>query len=301
METEVYANDARGSVLAALAWFDVFGYPLTAVEAARFSGLFGPAADLRTAFSTLSDTPEVMEADGHYRLSWGQASFDSRRRRFRLSGRKLRRARRAASVFGLLPSVRLVAACNSLAVANAEKGSDIDLFLVCRPGTLWRTRLFLAGTLKALGLRPTPENQRDRLCLSFFVSEDELDLSGLALPGGDPYLRWWIESMLPLYDAGRVYERLRRENGWVFRSVSAGEQVRHDIDDAVRHLSPFERMARRVQSHRFPPVIRDLMNRDTRVVVRDDMLKFHVNDRRERFRDEFERRLDRLVDVRPVG
>ncbi|MFH2062896.1 MAG: hypothetical protein ABIJ46_01955 [bacterium] len=280
----------RGA-MSALAWFDVFGYPLALPEVVRYARLAdGTALSAGAVAETLDGDRRVGQRDGFYFLFGHERSVSERHRRFRLSGRKLKRARRAARLFGLLPSVRLVALCNSLAFAGADEDSDIDLFLVCRPGTLWTTRLLLAGTLKLLGLRPTPQVQRDRLCLSFFVSEAALDLGGLALPDGDPYLRFWVATLLPLYDDGGVYERFLSANRWAFDPTVRPVGCSNGEPD----LGRLERLARQLQLRRFPASIRDLANRDTRVVVTDDVLKFHVNDRRTDFRDEYRRRLSKL-------
>jgi len=165
--------------------------------------------------------------------------------------------------------------------------------VVCRPGMLWTTRLLLAGTLKLLGLRPTPKVQRDRLCLSFFVAETSLDLSPHALPDGDPYLRFWVSTLVPLYDAGGVHECFLSANSWAFDSAATVAEA-DSVRRSGRRIGPFERAARRLQWRKFPAQIRDMANRDSRVVVSDEVLKFHVIDRRADFRDEYRRRLGEL-------
>jgi hypothetical protein len=56
-------------------------------------------------------------------------------------------------------------------------------------------------------------------------------------------------------------------------------------------MRAFETPAKRLQSKMFPERIRGMMNRDTRVVVNDDVLKFHVDDRREEITRLFRERL----------
>lgn len=273
------------AVLATVAWFDMFGYPLTLPEIGRFMPV-----ELRVSGASLSDIAAILESpefvcmDGHYAIAGGTGDTALRHHRYRLAKSKLERARRAARLFGLLPSVRLVAACNNLAVSNAEEASDIDLFIVCRSGTLWLTRFVLAGALKALGLRPTPEDQKDKLCLSFWISESRMDISRFALPDSDPYMDFWMATLLPLYDAGGVFEQFRKINGG-----GRPEDGRRDRPGRL------ERLAKRVQMRKFPQRIRNMANLDSRVVISDDVLKFHVNDRREAYRDRFRERLESLT------
>jgi len=301
----------REAVLATVAWFDVFGYPLTLPEIGRYLpvGKHSGSASLSDIAVAL-DSSGIGCVDGHYSLRGGVGDVSLRQRRYRLAKRKLTRARRAAKLFGALPSVRLVAVCNNLAVANAEEGSDIDLFVVCRPRTLWTTRLLLVGALKLLGLRPSPEDQKDKLCLSFWVSESEMDLSRYALPGGDPYMDYWIATLLPLYDAGGVFEEFREVNG-----ENSGKSGRSGKSSPSLTPSPasrgrdgvgvvpsaptlsegkrgrIESLARAIQMRKFPERIRAMANLDSRVVISDDVLKFHVNDRRADYKEKFREKM----------
>lgn len=287
------------SVLAALAYFDVFRHPLTLAEVAKFR--FVTAGDDAAAshgdiLSALDD-PRIGERDGLYFLRGRDAIVDERKRRQRIAGRKFARARLAAVAFGRIPGVRFVSVCNSLAFGAADDDSDIDLFVATDPGAIWSGRLVAAGLTHMLGLRPTEHDQRDKICLSFFATTDALDLSGLAI-GDDPYLQYWIATLAPIYDDGGIAGRFRQANRWVTRRLPAafphavGVALAGDVPPASA-VAPgfFETNARRWQEKKFPSAIRDLMNKDSRVVVNDSMLKFHVNDRREEFAMRFHDRL----------
>jgi len=289
------------SILAALAYFDVFDFPLTLVEISRFLPRTSPEDDAAPALAdirrALLDCP-VGERDGYYFLSGRDATVDRRREKYLLAAGKYRKARRLTAFLRLLPSVRLVAVCNSLAISNAERDSDIDFFVVTKPGTVWFTRLLTTGVVSLLGLRPDERTQRDRYCLSFFVTENSLNLSGLALPTGDTYLLYWLATLRPLYDAGGVMEKLAMANAWVGKSLPAHAISEKDRPAAVeldkKPLGILEGFAKRLQGRLFPKAIADLANRDSRVVVSDDMLKFHVNDRRAEIENAFRGRLRTL-------
>src|SRR5688572_17855600 len=209
----------RRSLAATLAYFDLFDYPLTLSELMRHRYRL-PDEPPRAAWSASDALAALDDAafgtkDGHWFLSGREATVDTRARRFRLAERKLARARRVASFLRYLPSVRLIAVCNSLAIANADVESDIDLFVVARPGTLWATRFAVVSALALLGLRPNDRSHADKVCMSFFVSEECTDLSRCALAPEDTYLRYWIATLLPLYDAGGAYDRFVGANAWV--------------------------------------------------------------------------------------
>jgi len=53
----------------------------------------------------------------------------------------------------------------------------------------------------------------------------------------------------------------------------------------------FEDSAKKYQFKIMPPVLKEMMNLDTCVVVNDKMLKFHQNDRRAEYQEKFTKSL----------
>lgn len=288
------AADKKKTVLSVLAWLDACVYPATVVEIAKFSSLFGQPVTIPGVEDVLRESGLVRNQNGHYCLKEADYDVHTRQRRLRESAGKIRRAKRVAKLFGLVPSVKMVALCNSLAVSNAHPDSDIDVFVVCSPGTLWSTRFLLALPLKILKLRPTPENQKDKICLSFLVSETALNLSGVQYGSDDPYMRFWVKTAVPLYDSGGVYQKFISANSW----IEAGESPTGPQNETQRPINPLlrriESVLKKIQMSRFPEIISGMANKDSRVVITDDMLKFHVKDRRALYRDRFRRRLESI-------
>ncbi|HTK04025.1 MAG TPA: hypothetical protein VL500_00405 [Candidatus Eisenbacteria bacterium] len=295
------------SLLATLAYFDLFDYPLTLAELLRFryrspsevSGAPCSAADVLAAL----EGPEFGTKDGFWHLAGRDAVVGIRQRRFRLAEPKFARARRVARFLRTLPSVRLAAVCNSLALANADEESDIDMFVVTAPGTVWATRFIVTAALAALGLRPDRHSHADKVCMSFFVTENGQDLSRYALAPDDTYLLYWMATLVPLYDAGGAFGRFMAENAWVSRRLPgavapAGRAIGTGAPFWTRPLLPLmaavEGPLRRLQTRMFPQEISAMANRDSRVVITDDVLKFHVNDRRAEYERRFKERLAAL-------
>ena len=310
----------RRSLAATLAYFDLFEYPLTLAELTRYRYRLPEEAAGRTwsAADLLSSLDEAAfgSKDGYWFLAGREATVATRQRRFRLKEKKFVRARRVVAFLGMLPSVRLAAVCNSLAIANADKESDIDLFIVALPGTLWVTRLIVVAALAVLGLRPDARSHADKVCMSFFVSESAQNLSRYALAPDDTYLRYWAATLVPLYDAGGAFGRFIAANGWVRDrlpglggegAASAVERWRgRPTPDLVRPaprwtrsllpiLRAAESHARRLQMRMFPKEIAAMANIDSRVIISDDILKFHVNDRRAEYERLFRERLRAMM------
>lgn len=249
-----------------VAWFSLFETPVTVFEIWRW--LFEPdrAYGLDEVYAALEGEGlrgKLVGTDGMWTLAGGSpgALAAERHARFLDAARKYGKLRRATRYLSRVPGVVGIAAGNTLAWWNTRPESDIDLFIVTRPGTVWTARLLCVLPFALLGRRPGA-SAVDPFCFSFFASEDALDLSALRLEDGDPYLDYWIRSLVPVF-------------GTVLAPAAPA---------AVRP-SAVERLARRFQFRRLPRRIREMMNRDSRVVITDSMLKFHDRDRRAEYRD----------------
>ena len=52
-----------------------------------------------------------------------------------------------------------------------------------------------------------------------------------------------------------------------------------------------ESLFKKIQLKMLPPKIKELINKDTRIVINDRVLKLHVKDRREEYRKNYELRI----------
>lgn len=218
-------------------------------------------------------------------------------------GKKMRRARRVGWAIAILPSIRMVAVCNSVAFGSAREESDIDLFIVTAPGTVAITRAIVTTALALTGLRPTPTKEKDAICASFFATTDALDMSKIALGGGDPYLAMWCHTLLPVAQRGTTYNDFLHTNK-NFIADELGFASTDDIRSAAppswmisqwkesratqfasRLLHALEPLATILQQKLFPKEILDRMNKGSDVVISSRMLKFHTVDRRHIFRE----------------
>ena len=294
------------SLIATLAYFDLFDYPLNFMELQRYRYCFSSEEKKPTVQHILealhSADEKIAVHDGFWHLTGRDSIVRTRQRRYRLAEPKFSKACRVSRWLSFIPSVRLVAVCNSLALSNADAESDIDLFVVVRPGFLWVTRFIVVSALTLLGHRPNRTSHADKVCMSFFVSENALDLSGVAVHGEDVYLHYWIASLIPLYDAGGIFAAFLAKNSWIQQRIPGALFARRSSTiTSPRWGSIFlpilraaEPLAKKIQRRLFPAEIRMLANHDSRVVISDDMLKFHVIDRRKEFQKKFYARLHEL-------
>jgi hypothetical protein len=321
---------ARGALLRTVAYFDAIDYAPTWPECSAWfegpgsSGFEYQSPPSETEFLAARDS---LREEGVIECDFGRVALNGRlatlaslaAERTALFARKIRRARRVVRWLARQSGVRFVALANTTALANARDFGDLDFFVVVRDGTLWSTRLLSAGLYKLLGRLPGAREERDAVCLSYFVSDAALDLSGHMLPGDDPYFRYWFLSLLPLADDG-VSRELWQANRAITAKHPHAEQWMTSPDLSVRFpririptARATERMAERFQRSWFPKQIKDHASEstkheapfadalragrgttDTSVIVSDKVLKFHVEDGRVRYRAAYQECLHKL-------
>ncbi len=132
----------------------------------------------------------------------------------------------------------MVALCNSRAMGEANENSDIDLFIITKKNALWTGRFLVTLFSALLGVRRknthgltkgTPEyikKTKNRFCLSFFITEEYLNLSDIRLKPRDPYLDRWMETLIPLVNKNNVYERFIKANSFQIQSTEDRVQKR---------------------------------------------------------------------------
>jgi len=307
-------------ILSALAYYDAFEFPLTAQEI--FLAL--PAAegarpvfeDIERALAEAVRRGAIGCSEGMYFLAGRVASVATRKSRYLLAEGKYACVRRFFALARFAPFLRAAFVCNTLARSYARAGSDIDMFVVAAPGRIWLTRLFVTGLAALLRVRPTATESADRICLSFFATEDALDLKPLAIDG-DVYLPHWLQELYPVYDEAGCARSLFARNGWL-RDVLPGTRVQ--AASRRRAVAPrlvrakrgcerlldalfgdrFERWAERRQKAWMPAALRAAANSPSSdVVLSDRILKFHDHDRRAEIRDAYLAKLKALTPDRP--
>lgn len=324
----------QSAALATVATLDAFNYPPTEREVWRW--LF--AVDPRTAAPggagrsfglTLPVSPDavaetlnrLVEARrlrgraGRLFLPHREELLEQHTERSRAAMRKWRRVRTAAQFLRLVPFVEFVGVCNTLAYDNASPESDADVFIVVRDGYLWTTRALVTGVVHALGLRRHDDRIRDRVCLSFYVTQSALDLSPLVLRPTDPELALWVAQMVPVLDRRGTFAAFRKANAWVeailpnaYADERSDQRVGWPPPLALAQnfyelflLNPFvgpplESFARTRQRARMD---RHWWSRaktgGTDVVISDLILKFHEADRRALHREAIASRVARIL------
>jgi hypothetical protein len=274
------------AIMRVIAFFDLFDRPLSAWE---ISQAIDPSPTLDVLLPALEKDVFWRQQDGFYFLPGREEIIASRRERHNYSQKKIKRARFFARLFAVCPAVRAVFLANSLGSFNLRAGSDIDFFIITSPGKIWLSRLYCASLAKVLGVRPTRDRKKDKICLSFYVSENQLNLNSLFLPGGDPYFHFWRQSLQLLYNKGETAEKF-------FKSNEPGALQKEPVRPAV--AGRIENLARRFQLAIMPARLKAAARDGNGVNLGDDIIKLYLSDRRLEYREKYGNKISQILAAR---
>ncbi len=303
-------SELQLALIKIVVFFDMFSYPLTAYELWRYLGVSAEFKEVFAEAQGLITLGFIAGEQGFYFLPGQNQLVATRKQRYHYTNRKLKIARRAVRLFRLLPTVEFAALSNLIGRHNLRDGSDIDIFIIAKENRIWITRLFCAGLMKLLRQRPTPSRKRDKICLSFYIDNAHLDLSALADGPEDYYFHFWLAGLYPLYDAGAYHHQLMMANSWLKQYLPNGDFVvnnnsyresprywltRRLVLKFWNHICNFlETLARSFQLLIMPAALKEKINLDSRVIIREGVLKLYLVDRRQEFMRRYQERLRRL-------
>jgi hypothetical protein len=272
-----------------LKYFAFFAFPLTAFEIWKWQrGTTYSYTQILEGLRRSQNTQRQGIFHGH-RLGAIEFAVPGRHAHYRDALAKYRRVRWYVYYLARLPWVEGVAFCNNLPFHNTKDGSDIDLFLLVKPGTLWKTRLFALLPLRLFRLRPGEAKQHP-IDVSFLLATDETSLEHLQIDRDDAYLSMWVTALSPVFErTSIVFEAFWEENTWAtsqFSQARTGQRAPFWRARQTWSLPLFfsESFARSLQKRMLPGAITS-PGSGASIVMNRAMLKFHQNDRREMIRD----------------
>ncbi|MCK5212188.1 NUDIX domain-containing protein [Candidatus Parcubacteria bacterium] len=303
METKtVNQNEFKEAIAKTIAFFDVFDFPPTDLELWKYCSHTCNLPDIRE-FTLQSNTEKEK---GFYYLSSRKHIVKTRADRYIATKEKVKRARAVARLFKFLPWIEMIALGNIVGANNLKPQGDIDLFIITAPKRIWLTRFFCAGLMQVLRLRPRPGKKKNKICLSFYLSRDNLNLVPYMLDNNDIYFKYWLLGLVPIFDQNNIYKELLTANPWLKRefpnwqSFAPSQTEISPIKSSFYKetldilLAGFETLTKFIQLKILPKNIKEIVNQDTRAVMNDQVLRMYVNDRREYYRGQYAKNLEKV-------
>jgi hypothetical protein len=191
------------SILTALAYADLFDYPLSLDEVTRFQAVSSFNRDeIAARLADLRDEGRITSRGGQFCVAGREQVFETRRDRELRSSEVWERTRRYIGLLKQVPFVRMLAVTGALAVNNISDTPDIDLLVLAKPGRVWICRRFLVMLVRYARLRG------DELCPNYILSTAEMSLSQR-----DFFTAHELAQMVPVFGK-TLYFAMLRANDW---------------------------------------------------------------------------------------
>ncbi|MEO8284949.1 MAG: hypothetical protein ABI670_00740 [Chloroflexota bacterium] len=265
------------TILGALAYADLFDYPLSAKEITRYQieSSFS-AGEIGYCLATSPALADLVRHDGNmYCLRGRENVLETRRARSKDSQHVWSRARLYARLLADMPFVRLVAITGALAVDNIAARPDIDWLIVAKQGRVWLCRRLIIGLVRVARLFG------DDLCPNYIISETRLSLDQQ-----DLFTAHELAQMVPLYGK-ELYKRMIAQNAWAFDYLPAAFSDPY-ATVPTRRRGPFRRVAEcllsarmfdrweRWELKRLRQKLRPLVGEAAEVICSPDQCKGHT-------------------------
>ncbi len=193
--------ETADAMLATLAYYDGFKYPLTAFELYRYlinpqrlrphvQGLEPIALrDIHEGLDVLIRQDSIVRELGFYALKGRTGLGALRLDREKIAAQKWRLCLRRAYWLQVAPWIRGMFASGSLAMGTVSEGSDFDMLVLVEPGRLYLARLFLSGIASVIGARRTRFETvaPDKFCFNHYITLNALSISHESLYNAQTY------------------------------------------------------------------------------------------------------------------
>lgn len=208
--------DLSQSIVATLAYFDVVEYPLTKEELYRH--LWNPPhstySDFLEELPSSIKTRGIEEYLGYYFLPGRKEIVEKRREHVVTTEMLLKKAYRGIRLIRWIPFLKAIFICNSIASETATEKSDIDFFIITTVHRVWIVRFVSNIILYIAGIRRHGKKIAGRICLSFYIDEEHVNISDQRITEDDIHFIYWLKQMIPVYDPEDVYTKFREANSW---------------------------------------------------------------------------------------
>ena len=221
-------------------------------------------AQLRAQLNILTHRGDIVSADMEmsdivdsalhkkvsiYTLPQYSIYFRKRLSRQAISKDKMKMVSRFISVAKRVPFVAFLGISGSVAMANAKKNDDVDLFVVSSPGRMWICRLLLLciaqvfGLRRSRGLRYAPHT----VCMNLFFDGADLEIPA---EKQSLFTAHELLQMKLVWNKHDTYKKLLAANTWILKFLpnhKISKQIKNYQNSTIGLLNYIEQCARFVQ------------------------------------------------------
>jgi hypothetical protein len=213
------------SILKTLLYYDLFRYPLTSFEVFQYLPTHEVTEeDVNSGLHHLADQSLIYRLGRFFSIQNNKGLECRRAQGNDLASKSLEVARKQSGRIATFPFVRGVLVSGSLAKGYMDADSDLDFFIITKPGRLW-----IARTLLVLYKRLFLFNSHKYFCVNYFVDSDHLEIEEKNL-----FTATELATLIPFYNAP-LYRLLMQKNAWIKTFFPNYRERAFDGDEALPH------------------------------------------------------------------
>jgi len=195
----------KENILATLAYFDMFNYPLTRAETYLFLKNKYRYEVFDDALKCLLETETIHKFDRFYTLRNDHYPIIRRNEGNKKAAGLIKVAEKVGGILIRFPYVRGVAISGSLSKNFADEFSDIDLFIITAKNRLWIARTIMHCFKKLTFM----VNKEHYFCMNYYVDEQQLEIAEKNI-----YTAIEIGTLMPL-QGDLAFEKFYAANAWI--------------------------------------------------------------------------------------
>lgn len=198
--TKTLLTTEAKALVRSLLYFDIFKYPLQGGELLRYANSRSVS---QVHLDELVDRKMVHRQGSYYYVGEENGRIERREKGNALADVRMGKARKVSQFIGKFPFVRAVMLSGSLSKGYMEADSDIDYFIITKPGRLWVARTMLIMYKKIF-----LANSHEDFCVNYFIDEAHLEIEDQNI-----FTATETVFLLPTYNYP-LYEEFRAANPW---------------------------------------------------------------------------------------
>lgn len=195
----------RNNILAALAYFDMWDYPLTRGEIYLFMERKRGQNEFDQALTYLTNNKLIFRFDQFYSLKNDYMVATRRLKGNKKAAGLMAKAKETGAFLVKFPYVRGIAISGSLSKNCADDNSDIDFFIITAANRLWLARTFMHLFKKLTFLVGKQHNY----CMNYYVDEAQLQIVEKNI-----YTAIEVATIIPV-EGDTTFENFYKANAWI--------------------------------------------------------------------------------------
>lgn len=197
-------TETAQNILKTLGYFDLFRYPLTAVEIRLFNQCDIDAATINIGLEELLLEGCVFRLDEFYALHNDEQLVSRRRKGNDLAAMQMKTARQVAKFLAGFPYVKAIAVSGSLSKNFATHKTDIDFFVITAANRLWIARTCMHLYKKLTFIR----GRQNWFCMNYYVDEAAMEIEEKNI-----FTAVEIVTLLPMHGKESLHDFMEK-NRW---------------------------------------------------------------------------------------